>query len=312
MRIDTIKVLCCPKCQNKLQLGKQIKKITDDIVQTGILFCETCHQYYQIENGIPLMFDKSFPHYPLKKREMDGWISMYKEQGMYGTDDDADRVLPYLDRIPGREFQELWKCHAKNLDYLLKNFDWNDKKVLEVGACRCWIGRWLAEKGAHYIGSDLNIDELIGLGRAFFFYREFGLYLDRVQGDGEMLPFCNNTFDMTIIMSSLHHTTELNRMVHELCRVTKRGGLIFVFDEGFKPLGEKSNITEDQKKEKEKYGTNESVFTVPRYIVEFIKAGAIPINIEYAALERPGTRIDEFYKLLFGWGGVNIRLKKIL
>ena len=312
MKIKTISLLCCPLCHSKLSFENDNPEVHNDIVQSGILHCDNCNHNYQIEKGIPLMFDSSFPQFDLKRKEMEGWITMYKDQGGYGEDDEADRVLPYINRIPGREYQELWESHAKNLEFLLENYDWEGKKVLEVGASRCWIGRWLAEKGAEYIGSDLFVDDLIGLGRADFYYREFGLYLDRVQGDGEKLLFSDGTFDNTIIMSSLHHATDLNRMVQELCRVTKRGGMVFVFDEGFKPLGEKATITEGQKIEKEKYGTNESVFTTPRYIFEFLKSGAFPTGVELSSLERSKSRISEFKTLLFGWGGINLRLIKII
>jgi len=307
MRKNTLELLKCPICKGKLK--PLLNEPTEDIVISGALNCEKCNKHYNIVKGIPLMFDMDSPNYEMKKTEMDGWIKMYKAQGSYGTDDEADRFLPYLDRIPGRKVDEIWKGHAQALDYLLENFKWQNKNVLEIGACRCWLGRWLAEQKAKYIGCDLLVDDLIGLGRAEFFYREFGLYLDRVQGDGEMLPFSNATFNVTITFSSLHHTTNLHKMAGEMSRVTKKGGSIILMNEGFKPIGEKATITPEQKKEKEMYGTNENVFSILRYIFEFVRCGSVPYKILLSGQQKLSLR--DITILLKGWGGLNMFLYKI-
>ena len=309
MKKNALGLLRCPVCTSKLELTAHEVIENEDNIISGKLHCKKCDKIYNINKGIPLMFDTDSPNYEIKKTEMDGWIKMYRDQGQYGTDDEGDRVSPYLDRSPGRKADELWKAHAQALDYLLENVEWQDKLVLEIGACRCWLGRWLAERDAKYIGSDLLVDDLIGLGRADFYYREYGLYLDRVQGDGEMLPFSNATFDATIIISSLHHTTNLHRMVSEMCRVTKRGGYIFVLNEGFKPIGDRSNVTPEQKKEKEMYGTNENVFSVPRYIFEFMRCGVVPYKLTLSG--KNDLSLRNLKILLMGWGGLDMSLRKI-
>lgn len=309
MKTDALELLRCPVCASKLELtAQEVIKIDDNTI-FGKLYCKRCDKNYNIAKGIPLMFDEDSPNYAIKKTEMDGWIRIYKDQGSYGADDEGDRVLPYLEKIPGRNVDEIWKGHARELDYLLEYFDWKNKTVLEIGSCRCWLGRWLTEYGAKYVGTDLLVDDLIGLGRADFFYHEYGLYLDRVQGDGEMLPFSNGTFDVTIIISSPHHTTNLWRICNEMPRVTKKWGLIIVINEGFKPIGEKVTITPDQKKEKEMYGTNENVFSVPRYVFEFVKCGSIPFKLNPSG--RNKFSFKNLYILLMGWGGLNMFLRKI-
>ena len=49
--------------------------------------------------------------------------------------------------------------------------------------------------------------------------------------DGERLPFEDGEFDVAATLRTLHHTLHPGRLVAELVRVTKLGGIIFVVDQ---------------------------------------------------------------------------------
>jgi ubiquinone/menaquinone biosynthesis C-methylase UbiE len=50
-------------------------------------------------------------------------------------------------------------------------------------------------------------------------------------GDGERLPFEDGEFDVAATMRTLHHTPHPGRLVTELVRVTKPGGMLLVVDQ---------------------------------------------------------------------------------
>ena len=49
--------------------------------------------------------------------------------------------------------------------------------------------------------------------------------------DGERLPFDDGEFDVAATLRTLHHTLHPGRLVAELVRVTKPGGIVFVVDQ---------------------------------------------------------------------------------
>ena len=50
-------------------------------------------------------------------------------------------------------------------------------------------------------------------------------------GDGERLPFEDGEFDVAATLRTLHHTLHPGRLVAELVRVTRPGGIVFVVDQ---------------------------------------------------------------------------------
>jgi ubiquinone/menaquinone biosynthesis C-methylase UbiE len=50
-------------------------------------------------------------------------------------------------------------------------------------------------------------------------------------GDGERLPFEDREFDVAATLRTLHHTPHPGRLVTELVRVTKPGGMLLVVDQ---------------------------------------------------------------------------------
>ena len=131
--------------------------------------------------------------------------------------------------------------------------------MLEVGAAKAWAARFWLERDCEFVATDILVDEKIGLGRGAF-YGDFG----RVQADGENLPFADATFDVTYCVATLHHALDLTKMVREMARVTKPGGIVAGLNEGIRGVG-RSAENPDQAGEKE-LGINEHVHTVWAYL----------------------------------------------
>ena len=64
-------------------------------------------------------------------------------------------------------------------------------------------GLHLVPRGVEYVATDILADPVIGLGRGEFYERHVGPF-DRVQADGENLPFADGSFDLVYCVASLH------------------------------------------------------------------------------------------------------------
>ena len=83
---------------------------------------------------------------------------------------------------------------------------------------------------------------------------------------------------MTYGVATLHHALDLPKMVREMARVTKHGGVVAGLNEGTRGLW-RSSDNPDQAGEKE-LGINVHVHTVVAYLAAFARAGLIVRRME--------------------------------
>jgi ubiquinone/menaquinone biosynthesis C-methylase UbiE len=124
----------------------------------------------------------------------------------------------FFDEVERHRYQEYapWMPEVMGFDRF------PGKRLLEVG---CGMGTDLlqfARGGSLCTGVDLTPRSLEVSSL------HFGLYdmrADFVLGDGERLPFADESFDVVYSNGVLHHTPETGRAVRELHRVLRPGGL---------------------------------------------------------------------------------------
>ena len=255
--------MVCPACRGELD---------------GALVCRSCGRHYETVDGIPRLLDPTAPGLDAKLRELAGWPELAKEQGWYEADDRIDAALPFLNRDLGWE-DRAWAATEYGFQLLLDHHVKPGDRVLELGAAKSWASLHLLPRGCEYVACDLVVDPLIGLGRGRFFEERVGAYL-RIQADGERLPFADSTFDVAFCVATLHHALDLQGMVDELARVTRRGGVVAGLNEGtHAPY--RSGANPEQEHEKE-LGINEHVHTMWAYVWAFARAGLRPVRLEYA------------------------------
>ena len=163
-----------------------------------------------------------------KLGEAEGWLEKARAEGWYEPDDAVDAVLPFVNRELGWDDPN-WLANGHSFEVLLDRYigDRRGLRVLEVGAAKAWAARFWLERDCEYVATDILVDPKIGLGRGAF-YGDFG----RVQADGEHLPFADETFDVDYCVATLHHALDLPRMVKEMARVTRPGGVVAGLNEG--------------------------------------------------------------------------------
>lgn len=301
----------CPVCRARLEEAG------------GGLRCSRCGGRYPVEDGIPRMLDDRLPGIAAKRGEIRGWVAMAKAQGWYEPDDEVDAVLPYVCRDLGWD-DKTWRANEHSFSLLLERCVRPGMRVLEVGAAKAWAAQHLVPRGVEYTAADILADPNVGLGRGAFYEARVGPF-GRVQADGEHLPFASGSFDLVYCVAALHHALDLRRMVGEMARVARRGGVVAALNEGTRAVRASGEV-EDQAEEKE-FGINEHVHTLYAYLWAFLRAGLVVRRVEHAEGDRDlrGRRIGGklrrlplvgrsaatwFAQTCYGYSGVSLFARK--
>ena len=128
--------------------------------------------------------------------------------------DDIRWVRTLKNLVPGRL---AWFDHQ---------IDWAGKTVLDLGCAGGFMAEALAQRGADVTGIDPAADA-IDAARAHA--RQGGLRIGYDVGVGEALPYDSACFDAVVCVDVLEHVADLNKVLAEVARILRPGGL-FLFD----------------------------------------------------------------------------------
>ena len=131
----------------------------------------------------------------------------------------------YFDRL-GDNFEKFMddydvsrRCHLVFKD-LLKNIDFENKKILEVGAGTGRITEQIVQKKADVTVLDVGESLISRLTERF--------HCSGVVGDACCLPFEESSFDLVISSECIEHTLFPIQAIYEMCRVCRPGGTICI------------------------------------------------------------------------------------
>ena len=128
-----------------------------------------------------------------------------------------------------------YQAAARYLEIVLEyGKPWVGKKVLDIGAAECWATRRFAEAGSEAVALEYSADPN-RMGKAQILLNCLPIHFLRLTGDGERLPFQDNTFDRIFCCSVLHHFFDFPQAVREIFRTLKPGGVFFGIHEAFHP-----------------------------------------------------------------------------
>src|SRR4051794_4168388 len=307
---NLLEVLRCPVCRGSLAS------------ENSTLSCTRCSGSFAVEDGIPRMLDDRLPGIREKRAEVAGWAELARRQGWYAPDDEVDAALPYLNRDLGWEDKN-WGANEHSFSILLRDYVRSGMRVLEVGAAKCWGAQHILPRRCEYVATDILDDPVIGLGRGAFYAQRVGEF-GRVQADGEHLPFADASFDLAYCVATLHHALDLTRMLREMARVTKPGGVVAGLNEGTRAPW-RTSANHEQAEEIE-LGINEHVHTLWAYLWSFTRVGLRIDRVEQAEgylelaqrnlagklLRLPGGRAWSMLwaQNAYGYSGVSIYARK--
>src|SRR5215470_16190414 len=146
--------------------------------------------------------------------------ALYNEQGNTWWDENQCLHLLKSSVNPARVgyFRRL-------LDEVLK-LDYRGAQALDVGCGGGILAEEFAVTGFRVIGIDPSEPSL---ATARKHARSVGLAIDYRQGTGESIPFGDSTFPVVYCCDVLEHVRDLPRVIREIYRVAKPGG-VFFFD----------------------------------------------------------------------------------
>jgi SAM-dependent methyltransferase len=117
---------------------------------------------------------------------------------------------------PGHRFTKMW--YKSFLRHVLPRFEWNGKRVLEIGAGYGYLAPAICGLGAIYTGTEIVQSAVCQFAQI--------ANCHAVLADGCKLPFGDGAFDYVICMEVIEHLQDPVPLVQEALRVS-RGRLIF-------------------------------------------------------------------------------------
>ncbi len=142
--------------------------------------------------------------------------------------DDIRWVRTLKNLVPGR------------LAWFDRQFDWAGRDVLDLGCAGGFMAEAMAGRGAHVTGID---PAAAAIDAARSHARNSGLRIAYDVGVGEALPYSDAAFDAVVCVDVLEHVADLNRVLAQVTRVLRPGGM-FLFDTiNRNPLARLATIT---------------------------------------------------------------------
>jgi len=258
MKRSTLSLLACPICHGALNFSG----VDDDPLRAGCLACPACDGHFPIVDGIPhfiapeqltgfnrrfsRMYDLTSWGYRAFSKIAFAFIGMDEETGRREI---TDRLEPRGGRV-----LEVSIGPGVNLPYLTNRPD--------VGEA---------------FGLDISLGQLKNCQR---YVAKKGWGVDLFLGNGEQLPFKDETFDGVLHVGGINFFNDKKSAIEEMIRVAKPGARILIGDE-----------TEKGAKAYEKF--------IPGFMKSFGgKRAAVVAPIDLVPKEMLETRVFDAWK---GW-----------
>ncbi|WP_371038640.1 bifunctional 2-polyprenyl-6-hydroxyphenol methylase/3-demethylubiquinol 3-O-methyltransferase UbiG [Rhodosalinus sp. FB01] len=138
-----------------------------------------------------------------------------------------------------------WVRTLKNLvpgrlKWFDRHIDWAGKDVLDLGCAGGFMAEAMAGRGARVTGID-PAAEAVEAARRHADARGLGIRYD--VGVGEALPYDDAAFDAVVCVDVLEHVADLDRVLSEVARVLRPGGLFLYDTINRNPLARFATIT---------------------------------------------------------------------
>jgi 2-polyprenyl-6-hydroxyphenyl methylase / 3-demethylubiquinone-9 3-methyltransferase len=141
-------------------------------------------------------------------------LTIYDRVADQWWSDDIRWVRTLKNLVPGR------------LRWFDRQIDWRGKDVLDLGCAGGFMAEALAQRGARVTGID---PAAAAIDAARIHARDGGLDIVYHTGVGEDLPYPPASFDAVVCVDVLEHVADLAKVLAEVTRTLRPGGL-FLFD----------------------------------------------------------------------------------
>jgi SAM-dependent methyltransferase/uncharacterized protein YbaR (Trm112 family) len=267
--------LHCPFCGGG---GLALEVASEDAVEVreGTLRCAGCGRVFPIRAGIGAFLD---PADEVLRREIAGWHTLAGELG--------EGLVPTMTALPYYP-HEPWPHTAPDFFQIFEAVDLAGRRVVDLGAGRTWSTRFLLTLGRakEAVAVDILTRRFLGLETAEVFFREDGIFFERLRADLHRTPLPDGWAGAVFSAASLHHSSDLPAVIAEAWRLLEPGG-VFVF---VSEPSKKESIEESRPDNEEtRHGINEHVYAYREYVVPLRRRGfrvrrLVPRSITYRML----------------------------
>ena len=164
------------------------------------------------------------------------------------------------------------------------------ERLLDVGANTCWASSVFASLGLDVVALDIAAAELQGLRTADYFLQSGEVFFERVLSPMYAPALADGSMDHVFCCEVLHHNDRehLRRTFHELHRVLRPGGRLFVVNE---PMRFPLRLKRDHALEVAQFEGNEHVYFLHEYRAAARRAG-FRVSIPAFAAARARATLD--------------------
>ena len=147
---------------------------------------------------------------------------MKKEKSHYATN-------RYVEKVVSWQKKGLKNNYLRNYVNFVRKFVKPNSKILDI-ACGAGLSSYMLSKHYNVVGADLS-EPLLAYARKHFKNLKFK------KEDARKLSFKDNSFDAVMACGFIEHVREVNCVLNEMLRVTKKNGyVIIVSPSWFSPL----------------------------------------------------------------------------
>jgi len=213
-------LLACPVCGGH-PLALDATNSDGDLIYAGRLSCAACGRSYAIEDGVAdLLPDELSRDLAAGDGRWDRWRELMSEFITW-----RERTWGTLETA-GKQQRRGEALHRAFIDFCEPCSE--EGNLLDIG-CGTGHVRDLLPDGCRYVGVDP-----LPAGRDPRL-RSLPAHIPRPEGDlrvvqavGEALPFWDSAFDSVVMMGSLDHCNEPERVISEAYRILRPGGVMGV------------------------------------------------------------------------------------
>jgi ubiquinone/menaquinone biosynthesis C-methylase UbiE/uncharacterized protein YbaR (Trm112 family) len=230
MKSSTIGLLTCPSCFND-NLDLSVFEDNNYYIKSGTIVCHQCGLWYPIIEYIPLMisggglYDKQIIEFA------DKWDMVFESSNyVSATETEKKQVEHYSS--DSEIYDELvtnssfWKASDKNTIFKWNKYIGDGCLVLDMG---CGTGRCaipLADSGKNVIACDISYEMI----RKAVNKSNGNNNIDFIVADVTKLPFRQDIFDFVIGFGILHHVSNPQLVVNNVCKILKKQGEYFALE----------------------------------------------------------------------------------
>lgn len=273
MRESFVNYLRCPICGgNSFRVAIEEQNTTE--IREGYICCNACQNKFAISKGVLNFLVNPIP---LVEKAQEGWLECdLLPGGLPFRLEELDSYEKQILALPEGDESDIFKRETlfRNISgaaYVfyqgLSLLELTGKeRLLDLGADICWSTNKFAELGCQCVALDINHHLPVS---DIYIYKN-NVYFERIVADMSDLPFADESFDIVVTVTSIHHAADLGNTFKGIARVLTPLGKAILINEPVRRIFDSKDFGNKLEKE---LNLNDNWYTALEYYFAARKAG---------------------------------------